>query len=59
MASRPDRERYNLSTELVPVNGELARNHHVETFDLKDRILMYNQDVLYHQNLEVLRLLDQ
>ena len=57
MAARPDPVVYALPPESVPVKGELARCP--ELTSKTQRLLFYNQDVLYHQNLEILESLQE
>ncbi|MCJ1300766.1 hypothetical protein MMC08_003563 [Hypocenomyce scalaris] len=59
MAARPNPDDYNLPTRWVPVSGELARGRCLISLSETERLIFYNQDVLYHQNLEILQMLDE
>ncbi|KAA6413447.1 MAG: hypothetical protein FRX48_03193 [Lasallia pustulata] len=59
MAARPNPDEYNLPAKWVPVSGELARGRRLASLSETERAIFYNQDVLYHQNLEILQMLDK
>lgn len=56
--ARPNAVDYDIPWDWVPVPGELSRHNLISTFSDRERLQLYNIDVVYHQQLETLKCLD-
>jgi len=57
MAAKADASQYGIPLEWVASKGELGKHADPGSISKSERLILYNQDVLYHQNKEILQAL--